>query len=661
VNGPNLFLPAGLFTGLLIVACTPSPTETGPLQPLDARMDAGLDAPDGRTGDVSLDVPADHQRHDVLDDGDTGTQPDMTSSDVGVETGSVCRTVPRQMLRLSTATDDGATLFRFRTYTGDVPHWVSPVRSTSLNPADGGDVRLAQRGPLVDDERPFRDRHVTAFDGDDHWLGRDPIAAENPTVQAWFQTSTDTGYQTLFSNTEGGGFSLKIKAGKLRGLVRVEDGSSWKDLEIIGSQSVSDGRWHAAALTSQRTSTGYELCVWLDGAKECSSFAETQAPKSSRISPSIGAEPDEDGGAYTYKDHFTGEIFAVVVKDYVVDEAWLEDRVLRDGSAYFDTMSYHDYFDDKPSVDQRVAASTSGYDKLIAATAARYRLPFQDDRYVVQGVAAHSSGEVLLSMYYGAKDQSLTCREEPFAVHSLLVGFDPCTSKLTRVWMLEGPTGAVNTAHVGGLAVVGDQAWTTHSGADGTVLARYDLNSSGTAAAVDNLVSEDLLPSGAPRRVTAMETVAVDTECGSSYMSVNRSTKTLWIGRFSTSLGASLCSFAIDERAGIGARGEVLGLPIAKVQGVVALDDGRLLLSQSYGNNTSRLFVWTPGTPLAEVLVEAPAGLEDLSLSHEGLLWSASESGARYFQKRFTENLLCGPSWTDLYPYVFALDLGGLF
>jgi hypothetical protein len=143
-------------------------------------------------------------------------------------------------------------------------------------------------------------------------------------------------------------------------------------------------------------------------------------------------------------------------------------------------------------------------------------------------------------------------------------------------------------------------------------------------------------------------------------MSVNRSTKTLWIGRFSTSLGASLCSFAIDERTGIGARGEALSLPIAKVQGVVALDDGRLLLSQSYGNNTSRLFVWTPGTPLAEVLVEAPAGLEDLSLSHEGLLWTASESAARYFQKRFTENPLCGPSWTDLYPYAFALDLGDL-
>ena len=55
-------------------------------------------------------------------------------------------------------------------------------------------------------------------------------------------------------------------------------------------------------------------------------------------------------------------------------------------------------------------------------------------------------------------------------------------------------------------------------------------------------------------------------------------------------------------------------------------------------------------------MLTGPSGFEDLALSPEGLIWTASESGARYFQKRADENLLCGGNWSDLYPYVFALD-----
>lgn len=130
----------------------------------------------------------------------------------------------------------------------------------------------------------------------------------------------------------------------------------------------------------------------------------------------------------------------------------------------------------------------------------------------------------------------------------------------------------------------------------------------------------------------------------------------LWLGKFSTSSGAAICAVELDTNGDLEETVTTWTLPIAKVQGALVLEDGRVLLSQSYGNNDSGLYVWTPGSSSATKVLSGPAGFEDLALSPEGLVWTASESAARYFQKRFGENPLCGTNWTDLYPYAFALD-----
>ncbi|MEC7239641.1 MAG: LamG-like jellyroll fold domain-containing protein [Myxococcota bacterium] len=587
-------------------------------------------------------------------DTDTHTDSEMDTADKEPE--PLCETVPRQNLQASSDAPSGGAVFRFRTYSGSTPSWVSDLKSTSLNLADGSSLNYAERGPGVDGITPFRNRPVTVFSGGDYWLASEDIEAEDLSIEAWFRTGQSTGWQTLFSNTEGGGFSLKIKDGQLRGLFRVKDGSSWDSLEHIGSIGVSDDRWHHAVFTVDRRSDGYQLCLWLDGEKECVLRSDTRSPKDSSIGPSVGAEPNEDGGVYTFTDHFSGEIYGVVVHDFVLSEGWLADRVLRDGSRYFDTPSYHDYLSGSDGVAQRMDDSIEPHPALLEATAARYRLPFQDDRFVVQGVGSHSSGEVFLSMYYGAKDLHSTCSEEPYTVNSLIVGFDPCDSELTRVLMLYGPDGTINKAHVGGMAVVRNWAWTTHSSTSGTVLAKYSLEPPTVREPVSYPVSEDLLPSGMPWRAEAVVTHEVPEGCGSSYMSFERGQNRLWLGQFSTSSGAEVCAVELDSNGDLQETAGTWTLPIAKVQGVLALEDGRLLLSQSYGNSDSALYIWTPGSTSATKVLSGPAGFEDLALSPEGLVWTASESGARYFQKRFGENLLCGPSWTDLYPYAFALD-----
>ncbi len=103
-------------------------------------------------------------------------------------------------------------------------------------------------------------------------------------------------------------------------------------------------------------------------------------------------------------------------------------------------------------------------------------------------------------------------------------------------------------------------------------------------------------------------------------------------------------------------------LPVAKVQGAVALPGGALLLSTSYGNATSRVYRWSPGAATATEVATGPAGFEDLTLTPDGLVWTATESGGKFYQKRGS-NSNCSSSWTALYPYLFAWDvnsLGGL-
>ena len=620
----------------LLLAC-PS-KEVTPLEETAIEADADADA----DSDTDTDSDADA-------DSDTDADSDADSdTDTDADTDIVCETVPRQSITVTPDAEGGGAIFRFRTYTGSAPSWVSDPASHTLQ---GSDVQSWSRGPEVDGQTPFRSLSVTTFSGDDHWRSEDTVEVDDVSVEAWFKTSVNTGWQTLVSNTEGGGFSLKLKDGQLRGLYRVQDGDSYASLEHL-AHDAADGQWHHAVFTVDRRNSDYELCLWLDGSEDCTTHASTAAPKHSNIALTVGAEPNEDGG-YTYTSPFDGQIYGVVVHDYAMNPGWLQDRVLRDGSKYFDTPSYHDYLSGKDGVEQRMADSIADHPDLLGVTAARYRLPFQDDRYVVQGVSGTDGGEVLLAMYYGAKDLDSGCNDEPYDVHSVLVRLDPCTEEMTGVWMLRGPNGETNTAHVGGAALVGgDVLWTTYPGSK---LARYDLTL-GQATGTSPLPSADQMPAGDPMWLDAVETVDRDPDCGNSYMSWERAANRLWVGKFSTSSGAPVCVFELASDGTLGARLDRYTLPIDNVQGVQPLGDGRVVLSQSYGNASSALYVWTPGDSSATQLVTGPAGFEDLWLSPEGLLWTASESGARYFQKRFTENAACGPSWTDLYPYVFAVD-----
>ena len=99
-----------------------------------------------------------------------------------------------------------------------------------------------------------------------------------------------------------------------------------------------------------------------------------------------------------------------------------------------------------------------------------------------------------------------------------------------------------------------------------------------------------------------------------------------------------------------------------KLQGFNVLkashDAYTLLLSQSYGNNTSYIYklIYDRQESLAykydynskSIAFTGPAGLEDLHATADGI-WSLSESGANYYQNRDS-----GP-WSQLFPFIIKL------
>jgi len=98
-----------------------------------------------------------------------------------------------------------------------------------------------------------------------------------------------------------------------------------------------------------------------------------------------------------------------------------------------------------------------------------------------------------------------------------------------------------------------------------------------------------------------------------------------------------------------------------KAQGVdVDPAHQNLLVSMSYGDKQSQFRKYPlqecPYGNSCDELPQScpalmhPAGAEDLAMTSSGRLWSASESSARYYQKRATT---WTKAWTNFFPFVY--------
>ncbi len=157
-----------------------------------------------------------------------------------------------------TEPDNHKIVFRYRAYTGATPSYVSP------NTQAGTSVTTIDRGT------GFDSLLVTNFSGASHVRATGAISTVDATgddtfaIEAWFKLSDLTGTRTLLSNTQGGGFSLKVISGVLRGEVRWGDGSIGL---LPQSGSLSTGVWYYAAFHVSKGASNYQMRLYLDGVK----------------------------------------------------------------------------------------------------------------------------------------------------------------------------------------------------------------------------------------------------------------------------------------------------------------------------------------------------------------------------------------------------------
>src|SRR5688572_14858390 len=123
-----------------------------------------------------------------------------------------------------TEPDNHKVIFRYRTFSGTQPSYVSPLTTAgNISFASGSsDIVTIDRGA------GFDDLIVTDFDGSTEFLQgasaldtTDSAGNTEFSVEMWFKADSVTGVRAIFSNTESNrGFALKIENGRLRGYVR---------------------------------------------------------------------------------------------------------------------------------------------------------------------------------------------------------------------------------------------------------------------------------------------------------------------------------------------------------------------------------------------------------------------------------------------------------
>lgn len=280
-----------------------------------------------------------------------------------------------------------------------------------------------------------------------------------------------------------------------------------------------------------------------------------------------------------------------------------------------------------------------------------WRIPWLENDYIPQGVHVTEDGFVYMSLYHQDKDNASYNS-------SIVIKYSTATNRVENVYHLKNSNDSKYMGHVGGLVVKGDYLIVPNSSQ------LYYFKQS-DATPTYGIESEIKLAFK-----TSMDFGGSEYNYKMSFLSTTKDHENqdiLWTGQFSTS--TSVASHVLGYKIEID--GTVNPTPkyrfyvpetVNKLQGVTVLgasyDTYTLLLSRSYGNNTSYIYklnykrqessLYKYDYVSKSIVFKGPAGLEDLHATADGI-WSLSESGANYYQNR-TSN-----PWTQLFPFVIKL------
>lgn len=569
-----------------------------------------------------------------------------------------------------TEPNNSKIVFRYRSFTGTLPSWVSPLSSAGgISHASGSsDIITTDRGA------GFEGFIATDFDGSTEFVAGtssitsvDSAGDDSLAIEAWFKADGVSGTRTLFSNTESNrGFSLKLSSGRLQGEVRLKNGTATAN-QIVPQEAaypnLSTGVWYYAVFHVRKTSSNYELRLYLDGTR----VAYLTAPLYNGVyqsveMPCVGAEPSGGVGTSSF---FDGQIYAVAVSNHdIYLDNYVKNKVARDGSRYFGMLSYHDYLSTTAGTDFRIQATISDYsgsggDLDLVDPANRIQLPFLNDGYIPQGLGYDAATQnFYVSYYWKDNDGSTGSTTANTDKLSIVAEIHKDTNALKRVFRLYRPGGTEgNYGHVGGLEYHNGSLYVAY----GSSVYRYTLSSAPNPTYVFN-AQTFANPRGDQNPLTAV------TYPLSSHLQGNTVNSTLhiradtngdnllWTTEYSTGANKKLLGFKINTDGSIATPAVYsFTLPVTAVNGMCCYNITatecyfyvvtggvwkrvRYLKSSATAQSTTNVFV-------------GPGGTEDFTLVGTQV-WTTNESGARYYQKRTD-----GTPWDNLYPFLFGMSL----
>jgi hypothetical protein len=568
-----------------------------------------------------------------------------------------------------------------------------------------GDARdIATGTPLRDiyDTNPLNtDFAAVDFDGQgDHVISRSAVGVlrqglpttpqklrdkQGLTVQVWFRADDVSGSQVLLSNRNNGGFAIFLSGDQLVGHVYAAGGYQ----AVRSISRISAGAWYSVTLRAYvdgpTSDPSLILTLHIDHVlegMELVSLAGGQSIVDSSIPLTLGIE----AGQLDYP--FNGRIHAATVRNYAMELSYLHVPALRDGGELMGAPSFEDgrpyggagstWRPPDLSVDSAVFRARNPDDDTdnetvpIQATAHAF-VPFVSDDYVVQGVA-HSceagqscSRNLLYLSYYwktpgvetgsGREDVGCdalgrskdgSCSMERKRNRSIIVEVDLDRKRVTRCWRLAGSSNEQRFGHVGGIAYFRGSVYV----ADSNKVTRYAVGQAPTTPIAADYECEELyreqFPSGNFREYPVAK---------SSYVSLFHSQSghpEMVVGSSGDHGSVRVYRYGVDAHGNLSENYTASYWVPYSTQGVEIVyehPNEYLVVSASEGvyKYPAVLASGKPPNSHIQYYPSAPKGLED-SARVGNTFWSASESGARYYQLRPTN------PWTFFYPFIYTFE-----
>ncbi len=547
--------------------------------------------------------------------------------------------------------DSSTMVFRFRPGSEAAP-WTNPVEYR------GGATPDTASTPLdIDTLNPLnQDLSKVELDGINDYvaaispikLRRSDATFQGLTAQIWFRADRLTGTQVLLSNVKDGGFAVRLYKDKLEGVVRI--GSRY--VTVTGQQALTQGRWYVATfIVCETTAIGTvgarvaKLSLHLDGkvdGLEVTTLVGAESLVDSSTPPVLGA------AAGQLNLSFKGRIHAASVRNYAMDLRYANVKILHDGGELLGAASFDDGAPYGGSGQEQWTPPDLAVDWIANSEGkgvdARAFVPFTSDDYIVQGVAHSCEGSqtcsrnlLYLSQYWKSagydseSSEGITAGASTFPVtfannRSIITEIDLDQNRITRCWRLSGNQ---MYGHLGGIAYFNGSVYAASNGS----LARYKV---GAAPKVPMGAGENcgqLSPSGSWTTETA----------GFASFSLIGREPVMLIGS-----SGSLYRYNLDaDGALVSGVLAPIGIPFAKywapdAQGAeLVLENGveTLVVSGTQGVFKYRVADALNGKPPNTKITHYPVykviprGIEDLARVGT-TYWTASEFGARYYQRR---------------------------